>query len=572
MDPLLGDHLAEGADSSPCEYTLESGLPIKIVGEEPGGLGMQRSGSSMEQWAGVIPPIQEQVAVASEAEASLRRLQAGPTSPTTDRRSRNGHRRNFTPSGLQTQVISERGESDTSDMAAPSNLPAGMSLQDPVNSPSNGSGGVGANPTPHVGTPQITITAHTEITAEAQKSGVAKIHSSFSVQGDGAMGECSYSDSTTEDLLLPANPARFQSDDISHPDSGWGAQEIHSKASKIGIENESKFKEHLNVLENLHKKATQEESEAREEYVSTTYKFRCAEASFLEAERKLKLQKTKMEGSLKVLEPTMSQKTTPRELPTELVEKIIETLWLSAFSNTDRIKFMTASVLISKAWTHLYSRVSSRDTVIPSVKYAKYFHTHLLDESSVIFNKSTHNMPNEHCRSLRFDVESPSVQTPSHLNSKFVHSFDNSESVFDLLDWLADIPYLPLLRRISIEFHNCGFTDLFDNMRLVIFPPQVTDLDISFSFAEGTSPKRIRDLQKDMPLRIPEGLPLNHIQRLGIFGGGVSPVLGLLVTSCTSLRAVRTDLIDRSTVEEEKDYLKALREVCNDRCMSLELC
>ncbi|KAL4258824.1 F-box domain-containing protein [Pleurotus pulmonarius] len=268
----------------------------------------------------------------------------------------------------------------------------------------------------------------------------------------------------------------------------------------------------------------------------------------------------------------MSQKTTPRVLPTELVEKIIETLWLSAFSNTDRIKFMTASVLISKAWTHLYSRVSSRDTVIPSVKYAKYFHTYLLDESSVIFNKSTHNMPNEHCRSLRFDVESPSVQTPSHLNSKFVHSFDNSESVFDLLDWLADIPYLPLLRRISIEFHNCGFTDLFDNMRLVIFPPQVTDLDISFSFAEGTSPKRIRDLQKDMPLRIPEGLPLNHIKRLGIFGGGVSPVLGLLVTSCTSLRAVRTDLIDSSTVEEEKDYLEALREVCNDRCMSLELC
>ncbi len=190
MDPLLCDQLAEGTDSSSCEYTLESGLPIKIVGEEPSGLGMQRSGSSMEQWAGVIPPIQEQVAVASEAEASLRRLQAGPTSPTTDRRNRNGHRRNFTPSGLQTQVISERGESDTSDMAAPSKLPAGMSLQDPVNSPSNGSSGFGTNSnirTPHVGTPQITITAHTEIKAEN--------HSSLSVQGDGAMGEYSYSDS-----------------------------------------------------------------------------------------------------------------------------------------------------------------------------------------------------------------------------------------------------------------------------------------------------------------------------------------------------------------------------------------
>lgn len=99
--------------------------------------------------------------------------------------------------------------------------------------------------------------------------------------------------------------------------------QIHLKTSKIGgigVENESKYKEHLNVLENLHKKATkvfylcslacvypnnklqpQKESEAREEYVSTTYEFRCAEANFLDAERKLKLQKTKMEGSLKVL-------------------------------------------------------------------------------------------------------------------------------------------------------------------------------------------------------------------------------------------------------------------------------
>ncbi|KAG9224623.1 hypothetical protein CCMSSC00406_0002226 [Pleurotus cornucopiae] len=268
----------------------------------------------------------------------------------------------------------------------------------------------------------------------------------------------------------------------------------------------------------------------------------------------------------------MLTQTTPRELPTELVEKIIETLWLSTFSNAERVRFMAASVLISKAWTCLYSRISSRDVVIPSVQYAKYFHTHLLDERSVIFDKTIHDMPNEHCRSLRFHVESPSVQTPTHFNMKFAHSIDNSESVFDLLDWLADIPYLPFLRHISIEFHNCGFTDLFDNMRLVIFPTQVTNLDISFGFTEGTPPKRIRDLQKDYPLRIPEGLPLNHIETLAIVGGGVSPVLGLLVTSCTSLRVVRTDLSDKSTVEEEKEYLKILREVCIDRHMSLELC
>ncbi|KAG9224624.1 hypothetical protein PLEOSDRAFT_161540 [Pleurotus ostreatus PC15] len=407
MDPRLGDQYGEGIDPSSCEYTLESGLPIKIVGEDPSGTGMQKSGSSMEQWAGVSPPGEGQVAAASEAEASLRRLQTGPTSPTTDRRSRNGHRRNFTPTGLQTQVISERGESDTSDMAASLNLPAVTPLQDSAIPPAQGSSGLAATPdtrTAHAA-PQITVTADTEVTSETRKVDVTEVHS-ISARDDGAIGEYAYSESvllrqsaisssgtfspsgdsgskhwetrkvdaaTTEKIRYTEahpvatsfgpdhrrSPAVCKPSPVSerrHQTSGLGmgcsrsssrllSDTAHAalfgcsiednhiamkhsismpsnfgkhagsepllppaqinrktpKAGGIGIENEKRYKEHLNVLENLHKKATEKEGEAREAYISTTYEFHSAEASFLEAERKLKLQKTRMEGSLKIL-------------------------------------------------------------------------------------------------------------------------------------------------------------------------------------------------------------------------------------------------------------------------------
>ncbi|KAF9489431.1 hypothetical protein BDN71DRAFT_1456130 [Pleurotus eryngii] len=407
MDPLLGDQWGEGLDPPSCEYILESGLPIKIVGEDPGGTGMQKLGSSMEQWAGVGPPSEEKVAAASEAEASLRRLQAGSTSPTTDRRSRNEHRRNFTPTGLQTQVISERGESDTSDMATTLSLPVEVHLQDSAIPPAKGNGGLAATPdtrAPH-GAPQIMITADTEVTSKARKVDVTETLS-VSVQDNGAIGECAYSESVrlresaisssgsfspsgdsggkrwetrkvdaamTEKIRYTEvhpvatsfspdrrrSPAVCKPSPVSerrHQTSGLGmgcsrsssrllSDTAHAalfgcsfednhivmnhsismpsnfgkeagsepllpparinpktpKAGGIGIENEKRYKKHLTVLENLHKKATEKEGEAREAYVSTTYEFHSAEANFLEAERKLKLQKTRMEGSLKIL-------------------------------------------------------------------------------------------------------------------------------------------------------------------------------------------------------------------------------------------------------------------------------
>ncbi|KDQ24680.1 hypothetical protein PLEOSDRAFT_161285 [Pleurotus ostreatus PC15] len=247
----------------------------------------------------------------------------------------------------------------------------------------------------------------------------------------------------------------------------------------------------------------------------------------------------------------------PPDLPIEIISKIVSLCWLSPLTNVERITFMKSSVLVSKAWTILYSEVAFKDAFIPSLGYAKYFHN-LLDDASAIFDADVHSMPDKHCRSLTFQIERPTVELL--LKREVQYSPDNNKSIFDLLDWVIDIPYLPHLRRVSVKYLDCGYTDLFDNMRLVTFPPSVTDLDISYTFRPNVPSHFIHQLQKTYPATSPEGLPLNHVKKLSVFGGGVSATLALLVTSCVGLDAVHTDLGKGTPSREEKEYLSTLRE------------
>ncbi|KAG5221221.1 hypothetical protein IMY05_C4453000700 [Salix suchowensis] len=255
---------------------------------------------------GVGPPSEEKVAAASEAEASLRRLQAGSTSPTTDRRSRNEHRRNFTPTGLQTQVISERGESDTSDMATTLSLPVEVHLQDSAIPPAKGNA-AWRRPLIH-GTSRgkrwETRKVDAAMTEKIRYTEVHPVATSFSPDRRRSPAVCKPSPVSerrhqTSGLGMGVNHGRIAGSEPLLPPARINPKT--PKAGGIGIENEKRYKKHLTVLENLHKKATEKEGEAREAYVSTTYEFHSAEANFLEAERKLKLQKTRMEGSLKIL-------------------------------------------------------------------------------------------------------------------------------------------------------------------------------------------------------------------------------------------------------------------------------
>ncbi|KAF4596540.1 hypothetical protein EYR40_007760 [Pleurotus pulmonarius] len=263
--------------------------------------------------------------------------------------------------------------------------------------------------------------------------------------------------------------------------------------------------------------------------------------------------------------------TPPRllpDLPNEIISKIASICWLSPLTNVERITFMKASVLVSKAWTVMFSEVAFKDVFIPSLGYAKYFHN-LLDGTSAIFDADVHSMPDKHCRSLTFQIERPTVELL--LKREAQYSPDNNKSIFDLLDWITDIPYLSHLRRVSIKYLDCGYTDLFDNMRLVTFPPNVTELDISYTFRPNVPSHFIHQLQKTYPATSPEGLPLNNVKKLSVFGGGVSATLALLVTSCVGLDAVHTDLGKGTPSREEKEYLSTLKEVCEEKSIELAL-
>ncbi|KAK7457159.1 hypothetical protein VKT23_010459 [Stygiomarasmius scandens] len=102
------------------------------------------------------------------------------------------------------------------------------------------------------------------------------------------------------------------------------------------------------------------------------------------------------------------------EIPLEIIEKIIRTLWTSSnLSSSDRILFMTTCPLLNKTWKSEFSRIASRDVCIPRLGYLLYL-TNLTwnsklrpNPTSLIYNQ--HTLRN-HAQSISFavDLRSPS--------------------------------------------------------------------------------------------------------------------------------------------------------------------
>lgn len=207
----------------------------------------------------------------------------------------------------------------------------------------------------------------------------------------------------------------------------------------------------------------------------------------------------------------------PPCLPPELQEDIFSIVWASPLTLNERVTLMVSSVLVSKAWTAIYSRVSSKDVFIPCPNYVPYF-INLLHGHSNIFDSALHELPQERCRSLSFRVE----MRPHH---KFWDHLTpwNASSIFDLLHCLHRIPaYLPNLRRIAIQYSGGGYTDLYQGFRLRNFPPQVTDLEISFVHNLSSSHHDHDSSPKAYTTRMKHTCYMPSLRRLIVRGEGLS--------------------------------------------------
>ncbi|KAF7430782.1 hypothetical protein PC9H_006493 [Pleurotus ostreatus] len=230
-------------------------------------------------------------------------------------------------------------------------------------------------------------------------------------------------------------------------------------------------------------------------------------------------------------------------LPPEIIEDILNIIWASPLTLRERITLMVSSVLVSKAWTVIYSRVSSKDVFIPCPNYVPYL-INLLHGPSTIFDPAVHHLPQECCRSLSFRVE----MRPNHKFWDHLIPW-NASSIFDLLYCLDRIPaYLPNLRRIAIQYSGGGYTDLYQGFRLRNFPPQVTDLEVSFVHNLPS----LNCPPKAYTTRMKHTCYMPSLRRLTIRGEGLSWFILEMLDVSPNVHTLEMDLGNRDVWKTER--------------------
>jgi len=64
------------------------------------------------------------------------------------------------------------------------------------------------------------------------------------------------------------------------------------------------------------------------------------------------------------------------------------------------------------------------------------------------------------------------------------------------LDFIERPWAVPNLRRLTIEYVDCGFEDLYDNRWFSSWPLQITELEIKFTFSKRTTARTIEHMRK----------------------------------------------------------------------------
>ncbi|EGN96519.1 hypothetical protein SERLA73DRAFT_184592 [Serpula lacrymans var. lacrymans S7.3] len=227
-------------------------------------------------------------------------------------------------------------------------------------------------------------------------------------------------------------------------------------------------------------------------------------------------------------------------LPTELVERIVGDIWDSSLSTVDRDKLSSTLPLVNSTWLDAFIRISSQNVHISSSAQAQQF-LRSLREEFVAIPRAIKNSPDSLCHSITFRIESGVGEHP--VPQIFLYSLHNpmGDTLTSLLYNVDSLDYLPNLRRISIEYVDWGYDDLFDHHRLAVFPDQVEELDISWTF-NGQACNSPHKMFKGRYLRHSCGhMSLPGVKKLRLHGASAQTVKDL-VSICPNLKEVETDL------------------------------
>ncbi|KAG7093598.1 hypothetical protein E1B28_007264 [Marasmius oreades] len=199
-------------------------------------------------------------------------------------------------------------------------------------------------------------------------------------------------------------------------------------------------------------------------------------------------------------------------LPTELCQEIISTLWASPLSPSERAAFIKSSLLVSRTWNAIFTRVSSRDVHILSSSHGLQFIDLLLGNTRTFHLQLLDQL----CHSI----------TIQHSNKALLPGPENEKDqplglvIYAILDIIFMSPdRLPSLRRISFNLENYLMETIFTRNKFLYLPPQIEELEFGFSYSDDTDPLVIQAIKSrsyelfDIPPH-----SMTHIRKLRVLG------------------------------------------------------
>ncbi|KAJ6568426.1 hypothetical protein DFH09DRAFT_918112 [Mycena vulgaris] len=213
-------------------------------------------------------------------------------------------------------------------------------------------------------------------------------------------------------------------------------------------------------------------------------------------------------------------------LPVELMEEIIATAWHLPLSSRDRITFMRSSLLVNSTWADTFDLVSSRDVFIPSSAFCDHWIQRLRAPTP-----SVPRSANLACQSITIQLANVDVHPDKHNRMRMPMG-----AVLDnLLENLDARSLAPNLRRLTIEYLDATFGDVFHRAGLAALPSQITHLELRYSFGSETPAWLVKALKDKEERQRNIGWVSRSITDLSVVGAGENTVSDML-RACTNAR------------------------------------
>ncbi|KAJ7065484.1 hypothetical protein C8F01DRAFT_747324 [Mycena amicta] len=231
------------------------------------------------------------------------------------------------------------------------------------------------------------------------------------------------------------------------------------------------------------------------------------------------------------------------DLPVELLQQILETLWHMPLTSRERTTLMTASALVGSTWADLFDRISSRDVYLTSPTLSEHFLEQVRASSqpkpkpqspSILqrffglgrrakSNRLAKRSPNLACRTLTLQITNPTV----HPRHKHVPDLPMGFVLDDILEHVDAYTLLPNLRTLAIEYIDAPFDDLFQRIGLAALPQHVAHLDVRWTYSSGMPTWLAGALREKQGQQRQFKWAAKSVERVSIWGAGENIVKDL---------------------------------------------